>query len=63
MLRASADAFARLDAVVERHLELGQVHGLATRDQGRQSDDAAVADAEPGVPPQVGERTLRSRLM
>jgi hypothetical protein len=50
----------RLDAIVERPLELvRQIGGLVASDHRRQGDDAAVAGAEPGAPPQIGKRPLR----
>jgi hypothetical protein len=50
----------RLDAIVERPLELArQIGDLIASDHRRHGDDAAVADAEPGAPPQIGKRTLR----
>ena len=53
----------RLDAIVERTLELARhIDGLVARDHRRQRDDAAVARRQTGTPPQVGERPLRVLL-
>ena len=50
----------RLDAVVERTIELARhIDGLVARDQRRQGDDAAVARRQAGTSPQVGDRPLR----
>jgi hypothetical protein len=58
-MRDDLGDLARLDAVVERQLQLlRHLDGLVARDQRRQSDDAAVAVGEPAAAPQLGERPL-----
>ena len=62
-MRDDPGDLGRLDAIVERPLELAcHIRGLVAGDHRRQRDDAAVAGAEPGTPPQVGKRSLRVLL-